>query len=148
MKVLIDGDGCPVIERAVRIACEYEVLVTLICDTAHYYDYPSIQMIMVGKGRDATDFELMKHVEKGDLVITQDYGLAAMVLTKGAQAIDQFGREFTNQNIDQLLFSRHMAKKIRNAGGRLKGPNKRTAADDFAFETMFETLILKNRTSH
>lgn len=146
MKILIDGDGCPVIDLTVEIATKYDIPVTLVCDTAHIYDRQDIQMIIVGKGRDASDFELMQHVKKNDVIITQDYGLAAMALTKQAYVMNQNGMEYTTLNIDQLLFSRHMAQKVRKAGGRLKGPNKRTSDDDQAFEQAFERLLMKIET--
>ena len=92
------------------------------------------------KGADAVDFVLVNRVKKGDIVVTQDYGLAAMVLAKRGYAIDQNGRWYTSENIDQLLDSRHMSKKIRQAGGRLKGPKKRQKEDDEKFEKSFNKL--------
>jgi uncharacterized protein YaiI (UPF0178 family) len=98
---------------------------------------------MVSKGMDAVDFVLVNRVKPGDIVITQDYGLAAMVLAKRGLVMDQNGREYTNENIDQLLDSRHIAKKIRQAGGRMKGPKKRRKEDNENFERRFEALILQ-----
>ena len=103
---------------------------------------------MVNKGRDATDFELMRHVQKGDIIVTQDYGLAAMGLTKQAYVIHQSGMQYTIQNIDQLLFARHLSQKIRNSGGRLKGPAKRTRDDDLAFKTSFQSLLSRLTTTN
>ncbi|MTK84962.1 hypothetical protein GMA26_13765, partial [Turicibacter sanguinis] len=107
-----------------------------------------IKTIMVNKGRDATDFELMRHVQKGDIIVTQDYGLAAMGLTKQAYVIHQSGMQYTTQNIDQLLFARHLSQKIRNSGGRLKGPAKRTRDDDLAFKTSFQSLLSRLTTTN
>lgn len=141
MKVLIDGDGCPVIHLAVTIATSYNLKVIVVCDSTHHYQLERIKLITVDKGKDATDFELLKYVEKGDIVITQDYGLAAMVLTKQAYVMNQNGMQYTSNNIDQLLFSRHLAQKVRKAGGRLKGPSKRKTEDDLHFEQSFSGLI-------
>lgn len=142
LKILIDGDGCPVTELVIQLAKPYQIPVLLICDTAHVCHREDIPIIMVNKGRDATDFELMRHVQKGDVIITQDYGLAAMGLTKQAYVMHQNGMQYTTQNIDQLLFSRHLSQKIRNSGKRVKGPSKRTRNDDLAFKTSFEALLV------
>lgn len=77
----------------------------------------------------------------GDIVVTQDYGLAAMWLSRNAAVLNQNGMEFTDDNIDALLLARHTAKKIRSSGGRLKGQQKRTAVQDEEFSTKFASLL-------
>ncbi|MCP3761307.1 YaiI/YqxD family protein [Domibacillus sp. A3M-37] len=139
--LLIDADGCPVVDLACLAAKEYKLPVVLICDTAHEMSRPGAETIIVSKGADAVDFVLVNRVKKGDIVITQDYGLAAMVLARQAYAIDQNGREYTHDNIDQLLLSRHTAKKIRQAGGRLKGPAKRREKDNEHFSLQLNRLL-------
>ena len=99
------------------------------------------ETIMLSKGADAVDFVLVNRVNKGDIVVTQDYGLAAMVLAKQGLVIDQNGRAYTNENIDQLLYSRHIAQKVRQAGGRMKGPKKRQKENNEKFEQGFTALI-------
>ncbi|PAQ12885.1 hypothetical protein CD798_17410 [Bacillaceae bacterium SAOS 7] len=134
MKILIDADGCPVVDETCKVAKHFDLPVLIFCDTAHNMTRDGAETITVSKGADAVDFVLVNRVEKGDLVVTQDYGLAAMVLAKKGAAIDQNGRNYTADNIDQLLHSRHTAKKIRQAGGRLKGPKKRKKEDNEIFE--------------
>ena len=97
----------------------------------------------MGAGADAVDFKLVSICQKGNLVVTQDYGVAAMILGKGAYGIHQSGKWYTNENIDQMLMERHMAKKARNAKKRhhLKGPAKRTVEDDQHFEASLRRLI-------
>ncbi|OLN24108.1 hypothetical protein BTO30_01460 [Domibacillus antri] len=141
-KLLIDADGCPVVNIACDIANTYGLPVLLICDTSHEMTRPGAETIIVSKGMDAVDFVLVNRVQKGDIVVTQDYGLAAMVLAKQGYAIDQNGRLYTPENIDQLLLSRHTAKKIRQAGGRLKGPKKRRKEDDQQFAERLTQLML------
>ena len=143
INILVDADGCPVVDLTIQFAKKYEIPVTLFCDTAHNMQREGAKTIMVSKGMDAVDFELVNRVKPGDIVITQDYGLAAMVLAKRGLVMDQNGREYTNENIDQLLHSRHIAKKIRQAGGRMKGPNKRRKEDNDSFEMAFNALILQ-----
>ncbi|MFF2754175.1 YaiI/YqxD family protein [Psychrobacillus sp. NPDC058041] len=140
VSVLVDADGCPVVDLTIEIAKKFGLKVTLLCDTAHYMQREGAETIMVSKGADAVDFVLVNRVNKGDIVVTQDYGLAAMVLAKKGFAIDQNGRWYTPENIDQLLNSRHISKKIRQAGGRLKGPRKRQKEDNESFEMHFQRL--------
>ena len=100
-------------------------------------------MIVVGAGADAVDYKLISICHKGDVVISQDYGVASMALGKGAYAIHQSGKWYTNENIDQMLMERHLNKKARRASGKnhLKGPRKRTAEDDEHFRESFEKMI-------
>ena len=141
--ILVDADGCPVVDLTIKIAKQYDFPVTLFCDTAHNMQRDGAETIVVSKGMDAVDFVLVNRVKPGDIVITQDYGLAAMVLAKRGLVMDQNGREYTNENIDQLLHSRHIAKKIRQAGGRMKGPKKRRNEDNESFEQRFNELCSK-----
>mgnify|MGYP001371687146 CR=1 FL=1 len=117
---------------------------TLLCDTNHilYSDYSEV--IVVGAGADAVDYKLISICHKGDVVVTQDYGVAAMALGKGAYAIHQSGKWYTNENIDQMLMERHLNKKARRSSHKnhIRGPRKRTEEDDVRFAQSFEKLIL------
>lgn len=143
MRILVDADACPVVRITEQVAKEKGIPVTLLCDTNHILQSDSSEIITVGVGADAVDFKLMSICRKGNLVVTQDYGVAAMILGKGAYGIHQSGKWYTNENIDQMLLERHMAKKIRNAKKKhhLKGPAKRTAEDDQHFENSLGKLI-------
>ncbi|MBR6531285.1 MAG: DUF188 domain-containing protein, partial [Clostridia bacterium] len=127
MKVFIDADGCPVVDITVITAKKHSLQCYIICDTAHEFKKDGAKTVVVEKGADSVDFKLVNLVSAGDIVVTQDYGLAAMCLARKAVPLSQNGLVFTDKNIDELLFSRYVSKKIRNAGGRLKGPSKRTA---------------------
>ena len=149
--VVFDMDG--VIfdsERAVmqcwkELAKKYKIPVTLLCDTNHVLFSDYSEVIVVGAGVDAVDYKLISMCHKGDMVVSQDYGVAAMALGKGAYAIHQSGKWYTNENIDQMLMERHLNKKARRASQKnhLKGPKKRTAEDDEHFRESFEKMILK-----
>ena len=141
MSILIDADGCPVVDITVRVAKQAGVSCVIICDNSHVFEKDGVRTITVDKGSDSVDFVLVNRVQKGDIVVTQDYGLAAMCLSRGAVPINQNGMLYTNDNIDALLMQRHTAKKIRVAGGRLKGPSKRTAEQDKAFENALRGLL-------
>lgn len=140
MKVLIDGDGCPVVHEAVKICRKKGIECIIVCDTSHILNAEGAQTVIVEKGADSADFKIVNMINKGDIVITQDYALAAMCLARGSFAINQDGREYNEKNIDGLLFSRYTAKKIRNAGGRLKGPSKRTDEQTKMFLETFSKL--------
>ena len=143
IRILIDADACPVVKIAERIAKERKIPVILFSDTNHVLssDYADIRVI--GAGADAVDFALMNESRPGDIIITQDYGVAAMGLGKGAYPIHQSGKWYTNENIDQMLMERHLAKKARMGKGKhhLKGPAKRTLEDDEHFAASLERLI-------
>ncbi|RNF39150.1 YaiI/YqxD family protein [Planococcus salinus] len=143
MKVLVDADGCPVVDLAIKVAKRFSLPVLLLCDTSHEMQREGAETVTVSKGADAVDFVLVNRVEKGDVVVTQDYGLAAMVLAKRGHAIDQNGRVYSEENIDQLLHGRHVAKKIRQGGGRMKGPKKRNPQDNETFEKSLMNLLEK-----
>ncbi|MDN4607824.1 YaiI/YqxD family protein [Sporosarcina highlanderae] len=131
--IFVDADGCPVVTETISIAKQFKIPCILICDTAHEMHRDGAETVIVSKGADAVDFVLVNRVNKGDIVVTQDYGLAAMVLAKQGHPIDQNGRRYTEENIDQLLFARHTAQKIRASGGRLRGPKKRSKENNENF---------------
>ena len=145
MKIFVDADACPVIDIVEDIATKYNIPVTLLCDTNHVLTSDYSEVVVVGAGADAVDYKLISICHRGDIVVTQDYGVAAMALGKGALAIHQSGKWYTNENIDQMLMERHLNKKARRASSRnhIKGPRKRTEEDDQRFAESFEKLLRK-----
>ena len=141
MKVLIDADGCPVVDVTIRLCEKYKIPCLILCDTAHVFHREGVQNLTFDKGADSVDYALVNRICPGDIVITQDYGLAAMSLARNALVINQNGMIYHDGNIDSLLLARHTARKIRNSGGRLKGPSKRTKEQDDAFLCTLEKLI-------
>ena len=141
VKLLVDADGCPVTEICIREAKKRGMDVMLVCDTAHIMQREGAQTLVVEKGADSADFALVNRVSKGDIVVTQDYGLAAMCLSRGAYVLRQDGLNYDADNIDSLLMARHTAQRIRRGGGRLKGPKKRTADEDIAFARALEKAL-------
>lgn len=144
MKIYVDADACPVVRIVEKVAEENKVEVCLLCDTNHVLQSDYSEIKIIGAGADAVDFALINLCRSGDIVVTQDYGVAAMALGKDAYAIHQSGRWYTNDNIDQLLMERHMAKAARRAKSKnhLCGPRKRTLEDDKHFEEAFRKLII------
>ena len=141
MKVLIDADACPVTGIAVNLCKRFSVPCVLLCDTAHTIYKDGAETLVFDKGSDSVDFALVNRTAPGDIVITQDYGLASMCLGRGVRVLHQDGWEYTLDNISGLMEQRHIAKKHRLAGGRIKGPAKRTKAQDIAFERAFQQLL-------
>ena len=141
MRILIDADGCPVVDLAVAQAQKFQIECLLLCDTSHVFEKQGARTLTFSKGPDSVDFALVNLAQPGDIVITQDYGLAAMCLARNAFVLSQDGMEYTADNIDALLLQRHMAKKIRNAGGRLKGPSKRKPQQNEAFRDKLSSML-------
>lgn len=153
MKLYVDADACPVVYETEQAAKKYNLPVVLLCDTNHVISSDYSEVKVIGAGADAVDFALISLLKQGDLVVTQDYGVAAMALGKKAAAIHQSGRWYTNDNIDQLLMERHIAGKMRRSGKKnhTKGPKKRTKEDNEHFYEsllrLIETMIVETKES-
>ena len=144
MQIFVDADACPVVAIIEKIAKDNSVPVMLLCDTNHVLSSTYSKVVVVGAGADAVDYKLISICHKGDVVVSQDYGVAAMALGKGAYVIHQSGKWYTNENIDQMLMERHLNKKVRRSSHKnhIRGPRKRTEEDDVRFAQSFEKLIL------
>ncbi len=143
-RVLIDADGCPVVNLAIEAAKKYGLACVIVCDEAHVFEREGAETITVTRGADSADYRITNMANKTDVVVTQDYGLAAMVLAKQAKAINQDGNVYNENNIDGLLFYRHEARKVRMAGGHLKGKPKRKKEQDQAFYNALSALMEKS----
>ncbi|MEF9940829.1 MAG: YaiI/YqxD family protein [Lachnospiraceae bacterium] len=145
MNILIDGDACPVIGITEQVAKSQHIPVTIIVDYNHRIHSDYSEVITVEQGNDSADFELIGRVLPQDIVITQDYGVASLALAKGAYALHQSGKEYTLENIDLLLFERHLSKKQRTSGGKkhLKPIPKRTDKDDTYFKEQLIKLCMR-----
>ncbi|ERJ12105.1 YaiI/YqxD family protein [Haloplasma contractile] len=141
MKLLVDADACPVKEQIVKIAKEFQLEVVMFIDTSHIYHDGYSKVITIDKGRDQVDFALINYLNENDIVISQDYGVACMALSKHAFVLNQNGLIYTNENIDGLLQTRYVNQKMRNAGLRTKGPKKRSHEQDIKFEKSLVTII-------
>ncbi len=144
MKIIVDADACPVTRIAENVAKKYNIPCTLVCDTSHYLESDYSAVFTVSKGADSADYKIVNLIEKGDIVVTQDYGLAAMCMSRAAFAINQNGMIYSDDNIDSLLFMRAASSKARRAGVHLKGPKKRDRSQDTHFETALCKLIERN----
>lgn len=142
MKLYIDADGCPVVDICVRLCKENGAECIIICDNTHNINREGALTVTVSKGADSADFALVNMIDKkGSIVVTADYGLAAMCLARSCIVINPDGLLYTNENIDGLLFYRHEAKKAKRAGKRLSHIPKREKAQDEQFERELTKLL-------
>ena len=143
MIIYVDADACPVVRIVERLAAQYHIPCTLLCDTNHVLHSEYSEVIVVGAGADAVDFKLITLIKPGDICVTQDYGVAAMALGKGCFCIHQSGKWYTDENIDQMLMERHLAKKARRGSSKhhLKGPARRTEATNLKTSFRSEHII-------
>ena len=133
MKVIVDADACPVYKNVLRICEEKNIPCVLVCDYNHELKSDYAKVIVTDKGNDSTDFKIVSILEKNDLVITQDYGLAALVMSKKANAMHHSGTIYTNENIDKLLFERFLSAKQRRGGVRTGNMKRFTKQDELKF---------------
>lgn len=143
MRILVDADACPCNRIIERVSKEFQLPLTFLTDSSHILTVSYGEVIIIGKGADAVDFALVNRLQKGDIAVTQDYGVAAMVLGKQGYAIHPSGKIYHNGNMDQMLFERHLSKVQRRSSSKFhgKGPRKRTKEDDERFEASFRKLI-------
>ncbi|MDD3365292.1 MAG: YaiI/YqxD family protein [Syntrophomonas sp.] len=143
MKILVDADACPVKDIIEKAAKEYKLKLILVSNINHLIQSDYGEVVVVDGLSQAADMAIINLTRTGDIVITQDYGLASIVLAKGGMALHPLGKQFTEDNIDGLLMQRYINNKVRKAGGRIHGPHKRNAADNSLFEERIRAIIDK-----
>lgn len=144
MKIIVDADACPVKNEIIEVAATFDLSVLLVMSIAHYsFDSlpEHVESIYVEKGADRADFKIVQLAKENDVIVTQDYGLASLLLPKGCRVIHHKGYEYTDHNIDRLLETRHFSALQREAGQRTKGPSVFTEDDRKKFKLYFEQLI-------
>lgn len=141
MRILVDADACPVIYIIEKVSRVNDVKVILFADTSHLLSSDYCEARVVEKGKDSVDTALINEMKKGDVVVTQDYGVAALALAKKGKAISQDGLIFDETNIDGLLLARHVNQQIRRGGGKMPSNKKRTKENNKTFERNFIKLL-------
>jgi len=144
LRIIVDADACPVKDIIIKNARKKNIPVLMFASINHVLNDDYAQVIYVDHGRDSADYAIANNVKKGDLVITQDYGLAALVLSKQALAMNQNGIIYNSKNIETLLLQRHINQKIRNSGGRISGPSKRKKKNNVTFEQVLKKHLPTN----
>ncbi|WP_297423302.1 YaiI/YqxD family protein [Clostridium sp.] len=141
MKIIIDGDACPGISIIEKVGKEYEIPITIYCDINHFIQSNYSEVRIVDSGFQSVDMYVMNETKSGDIIVSQDYGVAAICLSKKAKVINPKGFIYDEKNIDRLLEERHISQKIRKSGGRTVNPKKRTEEDDLRLEKNLIKLI-------
>lgn len=141
MKILVDADACPktVLQITIQLGRSYTVPVWTVASFNHVIE--SDHHITVGNASQEADMKIINLTNVGDVVITQDWGLAALVLGKKGHCIHPAGWTFRSDRIDFMLEEREMKAKLRRGGGRTKGPKKRTVEEDLRFEEHLENIL-------
>lgn len=143
MKIFVDGDGCPVVNLTIEIAKSFEIDIVVVKNYCHEINNEYATIITVDKSRDSADYYIANNVNKGDIVVTQDYGLAAMAIAKNAVCINQNGLIITSDNINQLLGRRHFNQELRRKHNKYTKFKKRSPESDLYFEKNIKFLIQK-----
>lgn len=141
MKIIIDGDACPGISIIEKIAKQYEIPVMIFCDIHHFIQSDYSEVKIVDSGFQSVDMYVINATKQEDIVVSQDYGVAAICLSKRAKVINPKGYIYDEKNIDRMLEERHISQKIRRSGGRTSNPKKRTEEDDLRLERNLIRLI-------
>ncbi|AFS78147.1 hypothetical protein DUF188 [Gottschalkia acidurici 9a] len=141
MKILIDADGCPVVKIAIEVAKEYRVEVLVVKNYSHEIEDTYATIITVDNSSDSADYYIVNKAGKGDIVVTQDYGLCGMALAKGAICINQNGLIISDKNIEELLSRRHINREIRRKEGKYTKFKKRSNDDNVKFRNKFRALV-------
>ncbi len=143
MRIIVDADGCPVREIVERTAKEYGISLIFVTDYNHILHSDYAQIITVDQMRDSADLKIAAIAQKKDIIVTGDYGVAALTLGKGCAPIQFSGTWYTNENIDTFLLTRHIGMQIRKSGKYTKGPKKRTSEMDREFAEGLIRLVEK-----
>lgn len=144
MKIFIDADGSPVVHIAIEVGRKYDLETILVKNEAHEFKSDYAKIVTVDISPDSADFYIFNKISKGDILISQDFGLFAMVLSKGAICINQNGDLFDNSNIDFILQNRHLSSKLRREQGVYTKFKKREPYMDSLFKNSLEDIIQKN----
>ena len=144
MKIIVDGDACPGISIITKIAKEYGLDVIIYCDINHYITVDYGEVRVVDSGFQSADMKVVNECTTGDIIISQDYGVAAICLGKKADVISPKGYIYTNENITAMLEQRHLSQRIRRGGGKTPNTKKRTIEDDNRLEKNL-SYLLKNK---
>lgn len=142
--IIIDGDACPVVNSVIELTQETGIFVTIIRSFSHFstqIDPEHVRTVYVDCGPESVDYKIVQLASSKDIVITQDYGLASLLLNKVRFVMHHKGFLFNDDNIQQLLDQRYINAQIRKQGGRHKGPPPFTKQDRQHFEHQFKLLI-------
>jgi len=144
MHIWVDADACPVVIKDIlfRAADRARVPVTLVSNMAlRIPSSPFIEAVRVPKGFDGADARIAQLMQPGDLVITADIPLAAVVVARGGRALNPRGELYTEDNVQEHLAVRNLMQSLRGSGENIGGPAALTASDRHAFANQLDRLL-------
>ncbi len=140
----VDADSCPVKEEIIRLCQKYKVEMIFVSSYAHKMTLPSsVKQVSVDTDKEAVDLYILNHIQHNDICVTQDHALASLLLPKGAEILSPRGKEYKEENIQQMLDMRYLSQKQRRMGERTKGPKAFTNEDRQQFSMQLEKILAK-----
>ncbi|NHN30924.1 YaiI/YqxD family protein [Paenibacillus sp. S3N08] len=141
-KIIVDADACPVKPEIVKAAAPFAVDVVMVASFDHRLaPMDGVQIVQVDRSDQSADLYIANRIAAGDILVTQDFGLAALALGKKAIALSNRGQQYTDRTIDFLLDRRHEQAKQRRGGKHSKGPRPFTDEDRHYFlQTLTKVL--------
>ncbi|WP_245585930.1 YaiI/YqxD family protein [Paenibacillus pinihumi] len=144
--IVVDADACPVKKEIVETARRFAIPVLMVASFDHYLQPEAgVRIVQVDRSDQSVDLYISNHVKRGDIVITQDFGLATIALAKGAISLSNRGQSYDDEMMDFLLERRHEQAKRRRAGGRTKGPKALTPEDRSRFQQKLTKVLLQRQ---
>ncbi|GGA20534.1 YaiI/YqxD family protein [Paenibacillus physcomitrellae] len=142
MNIVVDGDSCPVKQEIAQTARAFSVPVLMVASFDHLLqESEGVRVARVDRSSQSADMFIANHIASGDIVITQDYGLAALAIAKCCDVLSPRGETYDAGNIDYLLERRHVQAKARRGGRHSKGPRPFTAEDRVRFQQKLTKLL-------
>lgn len=141
MRIIVDGDSCPVVDEVFEVGAKTDTVVKMFCTYAHFSPERQGNIVLVDSEYQSVDMAIANELQPGDILITDDIGLASIAIGKGAKVLSSRGTIFSEENIDQALFQRYLGAKARRAGKRTKGPSKLLPGDRIAFQKKLLSLL-------
>lgn len=147
--IVVDADACPVKAEITETALIFGADVCLVASHDHRMaEQEGVRVVQVDRSSQSVDLYIVNHIVSGDIVVTQDFGLACIALGKGALVLSPRGEQYTNDNIDYLMERRHESARIRRSGGKTRGPKAMTVSDREAFQQKLTKVLQIEQEKH
>lgn len=147
-KIFVDADACPVKEEIVQVSQVFQVPICFVASYAHQTDFGGGTWMYVDSVQDEADFHIYKHAKPGDLVVTQDMGLASLLVKKGVHVLSPRGTIITDEQMDTILYNRYVSAKLRREGTFSKGPKAFSKEDKKKFQQNLQKILSNHEGIH
>ncbi|WP_424766218.1 YaiI/YqxD family protein [Paenibacillus sp. sgz302251] len=147
--IVVDADACPVKAEIGETATQFSTPVLMVASHDHRLTpQPGVQLVQVDRSNQSVDLYIVNHIVRGDIVITQDFGLACIAIGKGAIVLSPRGEQYTDENIDYLMERRHELAKRRRSGGKSRGPKAMNHEDRDRFQQKLTKVLQNEQENH